>query len=72
LDLAPSDEGRAEVTIRVPEIASAGERYAVIWASVSSKPNASANVINVHRVGIRVYLDIGGAANRRPSLPSAS
>jgi hypothetical protein len=46
-------------TIRVPKNASAGERYAVIWAQVSSPKNRSHNVGVVHRVGVRVYLDVG-------------
>ena len=47
------------MTIQVPPEASRGERYAVVWASVASKPRPSANVNQIHRTGIRVYLDIG-------------
>ena len=60
LDLKP--HGRATVTTRiaVPKKASEGERYAVIWAEVSSaKPGPGGNVAQVHRVGIRTYLDVG-------------
>jgi hypothetical protein len=59
LDLAPGEEAPVRVTIQVPSDASRGERYAVVWASVSSKPRPSANVKQVHRTGIRVYLDVG-------------
>ena len=59
LNLAPGDEASVRVTIRVPSDASKGERYAVVWASVASKPRPSANVTQVHRTGIRVYLDVG-------------
>jgi hypothetical protein len=46
------------VTISVPKDAAPGDRYAVIWAEVSA---TSANGIAlVNRVGIRVYLTIGG------------
>ncbi|GAA2295845.1 hypothetical protein GCM10010149_50190 [Nonomuraea roseoviolacea subsp. roseoviolacea] len=54
--------GRAEVkaTVRVPEKATEGERYAVIWAEVSSSdPGPKGNVALVNRVGIRAYLDVG-------------
>jgi len=47
------------VTIEVPEQASAGERYAVVWAEVSAQAPASGGVTLVTRVGVRVYLSIG-------------
>ncbi len=52
--------GQQEVmtTIRVPKDATRGERYGVIWASNSSDPK-SGNVQQVHRVGVRMYLDVG-------------
>jgi hypothetical protein len=65
LDLAPGDEARVLVTIQIPPPASAGERYAVIWASLGSDPS-SGNVKQVHRVGVRVYLDVG-AGGEPPS-----
>ncbi|MDG4786489.1 hypothetical protein O7626_11205 [Micromonospora sp. WMMD1102] len=58
LDLKPGQKKPAIVTIRVPENASTGERYAVIWASTTSDPVPGA-VTKINRVGIRVYLDIG-------------
>ena len=45
-------------TIVVPALASAGERYGVIWAEVRSG-NASTGIVTVNRVGIRVYLSVG-------------
>ncbi|MDG9673374.1 hypothetical protein [Micromonospora sp. DH14] len=48
-----------KATIAVPPKASAGERYGVIWASASSPKRSGASVTQVHRVGIRIYLDIG-------------
>jgi hypothetical protein len=58
-DLDPQEQAEATVTIQVPPTASAAERYAVIWASTASQPSASAGITQVHRVGIRVYLDVG-------------
>ncbi|MEU6076950.1 hypothetical protein [Micromonospora sp. NPDC047074] len=58
LDLRPGERKPATVTIRVPKKASAGERYAVIWASTASDPKPNA-VAKINRVGIRVYLDVG-------------
>jgi hypothetical protein len=46
------------VTIKVPRRASSGERYAVVWAQVST-PAATGGVRLVNRVGIRIYLSIG-------------
>ncbi|GAA2275352.1 MULTISPECIES: COG1361 family protein [Kitasatospora] len=59
LDLQPHSDARVEVSVQVPSTAAAGERYAVIWASASSSPNPSANITQINRVGIRMYLDIG-------------
>ncbi|MDT5023766.1 MAG: hypothetical protein QOE61_192 [Micromonosporaceae bacterium] len=59
LDLRAGGVALVRATIQVPDKASAGERYGVIWATVSSASYASANVTQVHRVGVRVYLDVG-------------
>ncbi len=49
------------VTIRVPRDASPGERYAVIWAQESSRGQNSQHfaILEVNRVGVRIYLDVG-------------
>lgn len=47
------------VTIDVPEEASSGEHYAVVWAEVSSPAPVAGGVKLVHRVGVRMYLSIG-------------
>ncbi|MBW4701716.1 MULTISPECIES: DUF916 domain-containing protein [unclassified Micromonospora] len=57
VELEPDDEAVLTVTITVPKKASAGERYAVIWAEVSTTDGA--NVRNIGRAGIRVYLSVG-------------
>jgi hypothetical protein len=45
------------VTIRVPKDATSGERYAVIWAEVSTSGSGGVKLAN--RVGIRMYLSVG-------------
>ena len=62
LRLAPGANAFATVTIRVPKDASSGERYAVIWAEVSTSGSGGVKLAN--RVGIRMYVSIGpgGAA----------
>ena len=57
LALDPGGTGDLEVTIAVPARATAGERYAVIWAQTAAR--GPGNVRQVNRVGIRVYLDVG-------------
>jgi hypothetical protein len=56
----PAGTRRIEtVTIDVPKRASAGERYAVVWAEVAAPAPASGGVTLVTRVGVRVYLSVG-------------
>jgi hypothetical protein len=55
--LQPDTRAFETVTIRVPKDASAGERYAVIWAEVSTSGSGSVKLAN--RVGIRMYLSVG-------------
>jgi hypothetical protein len=64
LRLEPGAGAYETVTIAVPKEASAGERYAVIWAEVSAPAPAAGGVTLVNRVGVRMYLAIGsgGAA----------
>jgi hypothetical protein len=59
LRLEPGAGAFETVTIHVPKAASAGERYAVIWAEVSAPAPASGGVTLVNRVGVRMYLAIG-------------
>ncbi len=58
LTLQAGGEQAVMTTIRVPKDATRGERYGVIWASTTSAA-VSGNVTQVHRVGVRVYLDVG-------------
>jgi hypothetical protein len=57
--LAPGTKAFVPVTINVPTNASAGERYAVIWAEVSARPLAAHGVRLVNRVGVRMYVSVG-------------
>lgn len=54
----PGGSVRAVVTVAVPDGASAGERYAVVWAEPPGTPT-DAHITLVNRVGIRVYLSVG-------------
>jgi hypothetical protein len=47
------------VTVKVPKLASSGERYAVVWAEVSAPTSAAHAVKLVNRVGVRMYVSIG-------------
>lgn len=62
LDLDAGQTATVGVTIRVDPRAPSGERYAVLWASTvpgRADQTRVANVTQIHRVGIRVYLDVG-------------
>ncbi|MBE1486567.1 COG1470 family protein [Plantactinospora soyae] len=59
VDLNPGQKAPIKVTVQVPPTASAGERYGMVWASVTAKATSSANVGRTHRAGIRLYLNIG-------------
>jgi hypothetical protein len=65
LTLAPNAEAVVLATIVVPAAASAGERYAVIWASMAAPPGRAGNVGQINRIGIRIYLDIGPGGEPR-------
>ncbi|MCF3131200.1 peptidase [Streptomyces olivochromogenes] len=59
--LKPWEKAEAKVTIRVPDAARPGERYAVVWAQSEAAPDAEHNVGSIMRVGTRVYLDISNS-----------
>ncbi|MDG4768395.1 hypothetical protein O7632_30520 [Solwaraspora sp. WMMD406] len=61
-------EHRARVLARitVPDDATSGEHYGVIWAEAGDRRDPNANVHNVARSGVRVYLSIG-AGGEPPS-----
>jgi hypothetical protein len=57
--LAPGTEATDTLTIKVPVNASSGQRYAVLWAQLSSRPTVTREVEEVNRVGVRMYVSIG-------------
>jgi hypothetical protein len=67
LRLQPGAAAYETVTIEVPKDASPGERYAVVWAEVSTPARATGGVTLVNRVGVRIYLSIGSGG-----LPAAN
>lgn len=58
-DVPAGGRATASVTIDVPQDAAPGEQYGVVWAEVRSAPVAEGGVIQVSRVGIRIYLSVG-------------
>jgi hypothetical protein len=58
IDVAAGGAERETVTISVPADASPGERYAVVWAEVTTAD--SGTVTQVSRTGIRIYLSVSG------------
>lgn len=62
MNLANGARGIATVTVRVPNDASAGEHYAAILAELPAAAPAPGTVAVSSRVGIRVYLSVGGGA----------
>lgn len=56
--LLPGAKTAVTVTVRVPTTAASGERYAVVWAESSAAPVGGVRLTN--RVGIRLYLTVGG------------
>ena len=59
LDVAAGGTAVDTVTVAIPATASPGERYAVVWASVSNAGDGG-NIELVNRVGIRMYVYVGG------------
>ena len=49
----------ATVTISLPRDAAPGEQYGVVWAEARSAPIAGGGLIQVNRVGIRLYVSVG-------------
>ncbi|MDX6507390.1 MAG: hypothetical protein QOG06_2034 [Gaiellaceae bacterium] len=64
--LAPGAKALTTVAINVPANASAGERYGVVWAEVSSRPAGGVRLVN--RVGVRLYVSVGRGGAARPSF----
>ena len=62
LTLRPGASALDMVTIRVPRGATRGEHYGVIWVQQTAKPRArdgESGVVEVSRVGVRLYVAVG-------------
>ena len=59
LTLQPGERRIATAQFAVPRNVAGGERYAVLLAELPARPNAQ-GVAVASRVGVRVYLDVGG------------
>lgn len=61
----------ATVTITVPAEVTSGEQFGVIWAAAQAPMN-SAGIVNVSRVGIRMYDPIGAEISTTSSTQPAT
>ena len=68
LRVPPDSKAIDTVTIKVPKNASSGERYAVIWAEVSTPSSAAGSVRLVNRVGVRMYVSNGSGGLARSNF----
>jgi hypothetical protein len=59
VELAPGEIKAVEVTLQVPGDVERGERYAAVFAQTTTRDTGEVNVIQVHRVGIRMYVNVG-------------
>ncbi|MBA2730800.1 MAG: hypothetical protein H0U48_08625 [Euzebyaceae bacterium] len=59
VDLAPGEAAEATVAVDIPRKVFGGERYGVVWAELPGSQSQS-GVTTVNRVGIRMYLSVGG------------
>lgn len=71
-DLSAGQATTALVTIRVPGNAPQGERYAVVWASIEVPPSTPGNVVQVSRVGVRIYLSVGPGGDPKTDFAISS
>ena len=58
-DVPAGGKATATVTIAVPKDAAPGEQYGVVWAEARSAAKPGGGVIQVSRVGIRLYVSVG-------------
>jgi hypothetical protein len=68
LRLRPGTDALETVTLSVPKDASSGEKYAVVWAQISSASSAHRGLLLVNRVGIRMYVSIGLGGTPPPNF----
>jgi hypothetical protein len=58
-DIPAGGKLMATVTITVPSDAAPGEQYGVVWAEARSDDESAGGVVQVSRVGIRLYVSVG-------------
>jgi hypothetical protein len=68
VDVTSKHEVIATVTVAVPSDAAPGERYGVVWAEVSSSPSRTTGIVEVNRVGIRMYVSVGPGGAPAPNF----
>jgi hypothetical protein len=59
LDLAAGEKVMATVMVTLPDDAPPGEQYAAVWAEIRPPASPDEGVVQVNRVGIRLYISIG-------------
>jgi hypothetical protein len=59
VDIPAGATRTTRITIRAPRDAAPGEQYGAVWAEVNSGANPSTGVVEVNRVGVRLYVSIG-------------
>lgn len=62
LRLVPGAVVQDDVAIAIPSGASSGERYAVVWAQISAPSPTQSGLRLINRVGVRMYVSVGGGA----------
>ena len=67
VDVAPNGSVTPTVTIDVPADAPPGEHYGVIWAEARSA-DSGGGIVQVNRVGIRIYLSVGPGGAPAPDF----
>lgn len=71
-NLAAGEVVQPRLTITVPADATAGERYAVVWAELPPRRPPGGGVAVVNRVGLRVYLSVGAGGEPATDFVIAS
>lgn len=59
MDVEAGGTRTATVTVAIPADAAPAEQYGVIWAESRSEPGDAGGVVQVSRVGIRMYVSVG-------------
>ena len=67
-DIPAGAKAISTVTIAVPRDAAPGEQYGVVWAEIRSAPADGKGVVQVSRVGIRLYLSVGPGGAPAPNF----